>query len=104
MTIDRCQYGNHTYETGETGTGFIYSDAPHGITVDTLTCPLCYLAHMRRFYPDSKVTAHFAEHMTTHYPNASVGMFYTPATVFDPAAGTGALLAGIIANPPYGAS
>ena len=71
MAIERCLYGNHDYDTGKTGTGFIYSDAPHGVAVDTPTCPMCYLAHMRRFYPDSRVTAHFAQHMTTHHPGAT---------------------------------
>ena len=39
---------------------------------------------------------------TRNVTPGSAGTFYTPQTVFDPAAGTGVYLASIIANPPYG--
>lgn len=47
-----CVYGNHHYDVQKVGTGYIYTDLQNGVKEDTPICPACYLAHLRRYYPD----------------------------------------------------
>lgn len=63
-------------------------DSEH-VLVDhaTITARLCH--------------ACFGTYLEANVPGSHIGKFFTPPTVFDPAAGSGGYLAAIVTNPPF---
>ena len=54
-----CEYKDHTAAEGVAM--FCYIDEPHGITDNMHICEDCYLEHLQRYYPDSRVTIYLAK-------------------------------------------
>jgi len=50
-----CKYGNHIVDMHPAAL-YIYTDLENGVSENTPTCPACYLEHLQKYYPDSKIT------------------------------------------------
>lgn len=72
MTICKCTYGAHLYDTQITGTGYVYTDLGNGVDEDTDICPPCYLAHLQRYWPASPLTIHLTLDWPQHKPGFGV--------------------------------
>jgi hypothetical protein len=57
--FNKCEYKNHEIEAGK-GV-FCYIDEPHGIMINMIICEDCYLEHLQKYYPDSRVTIYLTE-------------------------------------------
>ena len=59
MMYKHCEYKNHDVDVGIQI--HCYVDAKNGITEYIYICEDCYLEHLQKYYPDSRVTIYLTE-------------------------------------------